>query len=282
MPEFEVTERAREEEFTPNSRTPTSREEPEAPEPRESTANPAHPEARHAALKRGRLPRTVLAARAGGEENNRGMGEIDERESVFSDALAQKLSAEKPRSNPPSRSDAPSPSPRRTRASAKPVADKTTRVLDEHRRELEDVPVSRSGTGSRAPRRSSRGRPPRVSERPSARAKEASSVAEKYDRFERTSCCCKDKKESARDTPCSCRLKSAWAKWWRKFVGCFSSCAGARRAGRRGSGGSRDGGGGERPQRSAGADRPEGYRRRSESPQPRRSPGPRRTRRESP
>ncbi|MDR2377676.1 MAG: hypothetical protein LBD54_02910 [Puniceicoccales bacterium] len=272
MPEFEVTEQARGEEFAPDHRTPMSGEEPEAPEPRGATASPAHAEARRVALKRGRLPRT---ARANGEETNRGMGEIDERESVFSDALAQKLSAEKPKSNPPPRSGSPSPSPRRARASAKPVMDKTTRVLDEHRREIEEVPISRSSTDSRAPRRSSRGRPPRTQERPSARTKEASSVVDKYDRFERGPCCRKNKKETSCDTSCSCRLKSTWSKWWQKLVGYFSHGTGTRRPGRR------SGGGSERP-RSTGADRSEEYRRRDEPSRSRRSSGPRRTRRESP
>jgi hypothetical protein len=248
------------------------------PEPRETTANPAHPEARPAALKRGRLPRTALVARGNGEESNRGMGEIDERESVFSDALAQKLSAGRPQSNPPSRPDSPSPSPRRVKVSAKPMTDKTTRVLDEHHREIEDVPVpiTRSKTSSRSPRSSSRGHPARAQEQPPSRTQEASSVIEKYDRFERSSCCRRNKKENAGDAPCACRLKSTWSKWWHKLVGCFSNDAGTRHSGHRSAEGS------GRPQRSTGLDHPEEYRRRSEPSRSRHSSGPRRIRREAP
>jgi hypothetical protein len=208
MPEFKVTEsQIIGEEFVPSRKDPTmEKKETIAEEVHSAPANGDHRESHRASLKRGRLPR----ARTTGQDITRTaknvIGEVSERDSVFSDALSQKLS---PRGSSASRQG------------------KTTRILDENRQELgEELPTPT--TPSRNSRPANRVRSRNQAERDKGSSGHHSEVrisshTEPHAQCGETSSC----KDHGR---CHLsRLKDVGLKWWRKLVGCFHDLSGTVR-----------------------------------------------------
>jgi len=169
MPEFRVTELAGVgEEFAPRRRTSVVRGNvPEGVAGRPESVSEGGKDAaeapagevpgaagkpRRTALKRGYLPQSRRAEPPAG--NGGSIGEVQERDSVFRDALSRKLPPDPAPAGPPP----PGPRRRSDAASAAPVA-KTTRMLDENYQELaEPIPLPLSAIRRSSSRRSSQSR----------------------------------------------------------------------------------------------------------------------------
>ncbi|MDR0445167.1 MAG: hypothetical protein LBG98_02705 [Puniceicoccales bacterium] len=214
MPEFEVAKPqiAKEEEFVPsrqNSVTtktpnPTRQESPDA------LVDDAKEEMmHHAPLKRGRLPRTRRGADDGAAE---AMGETNEHNSVFNDALSQKLS-----SQPSAKHD------KRSQEHASSLR-KTTRILDENRQEIVESSSPSSESDSRGhatrPRGGSRSTTP--SQRSDRKEPSPFKKNERHDKASYDQC------DVPEDSHKNCRRdkkRTIWSKLWHMLTGCFTDAS---------------------------------------------------------
>jgi hypothetical protein len=216
MPEFRMTElQVAEEEFIPSHKKAVEKRK----EPEEATQGPrdASPgdspagEPRRALLKRGRLPRTKAIEN---DKEDRVIGEIREQGSVFHDALSQKLSTQK-RSSAGRESSSPK----------RPVSiEKTTRILDENRQEIEESSFSPERHNAPTDHVKSSSHTKREPHGRYSRAQKVSGL-EGRERQDKGSCghsgVAQNFHEGSRPT-----LKEIWRKWWRKFTNCFRDFTG--------------------------------------------------------
>jgi hypothetical protein len=163
-------------------------------------------EPRRALLKRGRLPRTKAI---GNDKEDRVIGEICERGSVFHDALSQKLSAQRQSS-----------SERASSSSKRSVAvEKTTRILDENRQEIKESSFASKGHNAPTDRVKSPSHTKRETNGRYLKAQKASGL-EGREKQDKGSCgpsgVAQNFHEGSRPT-----LREAWRKWWHKFTHCF-------------------------------------------------------------
>jgi hypothetical protein len=200
MPEFEITEsQVVGEEFIPSRKGPAMEEkETVAEKAPTASANDDHKESHRASLKRGRLPRTRASGQDSAHAAKNVIGEVSERDSVFSDALSQKLS---PQVQSASRHG------------------KTTRVLDENRQELrEELPTAPSRDSRPAHHIKSRNQARKDRDLSGHRSEaRTSSHVEPHTQCGGGTSSCKDHGQCRLS-----RLKDIGLKWWRKLIGYFN------------------------------------------------------------
>jgi hypothetical protein len=172
------------------------------------------PKIRHAPLKRGRLPAAMAMERRASDRVEKIIGEINEHDSVFSDALSQKLSSR------PSTKQNKRPAERMEIASDRTVlVEKTTRVLDENYQEIEELPSSAKHS-SQAECSPSRSRSLKEKQSQCSKKNELS-LTERNVRQRAASCDARDTTADSRKSRCSCCLKGVLTRWWDRLTGFF-------------------------------------------------------------